>query len=108
MPVLGLLVLGVCLEILAPAWAQSPRQETLQRNAAATGTGTQVSTLGYSLAAVQIVGTGFTGTLSFEATVDGINYTAFMCTCMANTTTTSTTASASGTWFCPVPGTLKF
>src|SRR5437660_756969 len=108
-PVLRALVAVACLlGLCAPALAQSPRQETLQSNAAATGTGTQASTLGYSLAAVQIVGTGFTGTLTFEASVDGATYTAVMCTSMADTATTSTTATGDGTWFCPIAGAQKF
>ena len=67
---------------------------TLQSAAVAVGNGTVLTTTGYGTALIQITGT-FVGTVTFEATEDGTNYTSISAV-QVGTSLISTTATVPG------------
>jgi predicted secreted protein len=73
-----------------------------QTAAAATGNGTPMPVTNqadgaYVVWAVQVTGT-FSGTVTFEGTVDGTNWVDIEMVSLGNSTTVSTTATAAGIW----------
>jgi len=69
----------------------SSKTDTLQNAAAANGNGTPQDVEGYASAAVQVSGT-FSATISFEGSVDGINYVPLLVLDQTGSPVTSTTA----------------
>ena len=83
----------------------------MQAAAGATGNGTAIKTTdagagGYARLAVQITGT-FTGTVTFECTIDGTNWVALEMTSIGASATVSTTATAAGIWVADVRGLVQ-
>lgn len=76
--------------------------ETLQSAVSATGNGTVIEMEGYSKLAVQVTGT-FTGTVTFEGTLDDSNWVAVgLKTAADGAAVTSTTGT--GLWKLPADG----
>lgn len=69
----------------------SSKTDTLQNAAVANGNGTPQDIEGYASAAVQVSGT-FSATISFEGSVDGINYVPLLVLDQTGSPVTSTTA----------------
>ena len=69
----------------------SSKTDTLQNAAVANGNGTPQDVEGYASAAVQVSGT-FSATISFEGSVDGINYVPLLVLDQTGSPVTSTTA----------------
>lgn len=96
----------------SPAYAQYPL-ETLgsiqaantSASLAITDAAATLNLLGFPGAAIQITGT-WTGTITFEVSVDGTNYTAALFT-PPNSTTAVSTATANGQWSGSVVGFKK-
>ena len=79
---------------------------TLQDAAAATGDGTPLETNNYGGAGISLTGT-FTGTVTWEGTVDGTNWFAVPAT-NRTSGTAANTATATGIFFAALPGITKF
>lgn len=100
----ALLIVVVCWR--APALALDPSIPGILQNAAtATGDGTAMVVSGYGTIGVQVVLTS--ATITFEATIDGTNWVAVLCS-LSTDASTSTTATASGLYQCQVAGYNQF
>jgi len=77
-------------------------KKILQDAATATGAGSTLAVNAYCYVVFQVVGT-FSGTVTFQATVDGTNWIAVRATNM-NTGTAGTTATAAGLYQLGVAG----
>lgn len=92
-------LIAAALLILAPAlsWAQGSgpiiRSATMQAAAAATGNGANLDTGQASVITLQTFGT-FVGTVSYEVSNDGTNFSALSCYPLGTSPTVATTATA--------------
>lgn len=100
-------VLAMLLLFLrAPAFALDPAiPGTLQNAAAATGDGTPLLVSGFGSVGVQVVLTD--AEVTFEATIDGTNWAAVLCS-LSTDGSTAITANATGLYQCPVAGFNQF
>lgn len=109
-----LLVTLLCLGrvLLATAQAQGPRTLVLQ-DAATTGNGTDLNTVGYSVVSVVVSGVaaGANRVVTFNVSVDGTLFENVLCRNVKDGSQ-ATSQTASGTtvfqWTCPCPGMQKF
>ena len=81
------------------------RDKVMQKAAAAQGNGTVMEVKGLANMAMQVTGT-FSGTITFEATVDNTNWVSIQVVNIADGTV-STTATAAGIYQCGVAGLTK-
>lgn len=94
------------LFLRAPAFALDPAiPGTLQNAAAATGTGTPLTVSGFASVGVQVVLTD--AEVTFEATIDGTNWAAVLCS-LSTDGSTAIAANATGLYQCPVAGFNQF
>ena len=92
------------LLMAVPAWAQRPVEVVLHTAEAGNVSGTTPTVTGFLSATVQItVAGGFDGTLTYGVSTDGTNYTTVLCR-DSSTGNIATTATAAGTFVCPIVG----
>jgi hypothetical protein len=106
------IVLGVLLGLIlaGPVWAAEEYKpvHVFQDAAAATSDGTALAVAGFSTIGLQIVITD-TATVAFEATTDGSNWVASVCSSVASTSgALVSSATASGLYKCNVAGMAQF
>ena len=102
-------VMWLVILVLAAPWvqAQTPVELQLQKGAT-TGAGAPLSILGYSLVTAQITGAGSSDrVVNWESSETGDRFDPVTCKNLA-TLTQATTASADGTYQCPIAGNLLF
>ena len=97
----------LCLLLLwaSPVWAQQTPAAVTAGLSSATCPGSgclALSATGWGSMAVQVSGT-FTGTITFEASLDNVSFSALNCY-PSNSSTVVTTATSAGLWNAPVGG----
>ena len=84
-------------------FALATTSATLQNSVTGNGNGTASDVSSYTTAVIQVSGT-FTATINFEASVDGLTYTALQCFSITDSTSSATSVTIPGIWRCNIVG----
>lgn len=102
----------LCMLVIAQQALAQPRPQVLPLHTAEAGAsanGATVPTFGYEAVAVQnTIAAAWDGTLTYEVTTNGTDWTAVTCRNALSTVTGSTTVAAAGYVVCPVTGAQSF